>query len=74
MTEIESNRAPLTSDGEPGKPSCPQCGGHLIRIARRPIDRWLSRLVAVQRYRCEGFSCQWEGNVRVPVERGRTSD
>lgn len=65
---------PLSSHGEPGKPACPHCGGPLMRIARRPIDRLLSRLVSVQRYRCERFSCQWEGLLRVPAERGRRSD
>ena len=72
MTGIESEDARPTPDGEAGKPSCPQCGGQLIRIARRPLDRVLSRFVPVQRYRCECFSCQWEGNLRVPVARGRT--
>ncbi len=66
MAGTEADDAPRAPDGEPGKPSCPQCGGRLIRIARRPLDRLLSRFSPVQRYRCERFNCQWEGNVRVP--------
>jgi len=43
---------------------CPKCGGHLHRIRRRPIDRLLSWFVAVQRFRCDEFNCEWQGNVR----------
>lgn len=73
MTGIESQQAHLSEEGEPGKPSCPQCGAHLIRIARRPFDRVLSRLVPVQRYRCERFNCQWEGNLRVQASSTGTN-
>lgn len=66
MTETPSTRDRLSDEGEPGKPTCPQCGGRLIRIARRPIDRALSLIAPVRRYRCQNFSCQWEGRVRTP--------
>ena len=48
-----------------GGQSCPLCNAALLRTARRPIDRFLSRFVAVQRYRCVSFTCQWEGNFRT---------
>jgi hypothetical protein len=44
---------------------CPQCRGSLIRTWRRPVDRMTTLVVPVHRYRCEVFSCQWEGNFRV---------
>lgn len=45
--------------------ACPMCNAAVLRTARRPIDRFLSRLVAVHRYRCVSFTCQWEGNFRT---------
>ena len=45
--------------------TCPLCAGYLIRIHRRAADRLLSLLVLVHRYRCLGFSCRWEGNIRA---------
>jgi hypothetical protein len=45
--------------------SCPVCNGSLVRIWRRPIDRLSSKFVPVHRFRCEGFSCGWVGNLRV---------
>jgi hypothetical protein len=47
------------------RPTCPLCKGALIRVWRRPIDRFTSLFVPVHRFRCEGFSCGWEGNFRV---------
>lgn len=44
---------------------CPRCSGRTFRTARRPIDRFFSGITPVQRFRCESFRCQWEGNVRV---------
>ena len=43
---------------------CPHCGGDLMRIRRRPVDRLLSVFVPVRRFRCVNFRCIWEGNVR----------
>ena len=44
---------------------CPLCGGNLIQTPRRPVDRFWSLFVSVHRYRCNRFSCQWAGNLRV---------
>jgi len=38
---------------------CPNCGGDLRRIRRYPIDRLVSLVVPVRRFRCE--ECTWEG-------------
>lgn len=46
-------------------PSCPVCTGPLIRTSRRPIDRVLSIVTPLQRFRCPSFNCQFEGNLRV---------
>ncbi len=46
--------------------SCPECHGPLDRIPRRFIDRVSSLFTPTQRYRCRGFSCRWEGNLRDP--------
>ncbi len=45
--------------------TCALCGGDLIRVHRRPIDRLWSLFVPMQRYRCNRFSCGWTGNLRV---------
>ena len=47
--------------------ACPHCHGHVVRVWRRPIDRFVSWFVPVQRYRCEVFACQWQGNFRTPA-------
>jgi transposase len=49
------------------KHTCPLCAGDLIRIPRRATDHLLSLFVLVHRFRCPGFSCQWEGNLRVRI-------
>ena len=46
---------------------CPRCAGQLFRTWRRPVDRMRSMVSPVQRFRCEHFACQWEGN--LPVSR-----
>jgi hypothetical protein len=43
---------------------CPHCGGNLMRIRRRPVDRLFSVFVPVRRFRCVDLRCIWEGNVR----------
>ncbi len=58
---------------------CPVCQGFVLRIARRPIDKLTSLFAPVQRYRCESFSCGWEGNFRLDnaggdEPAGRTGD
>lgn len=53
--------------------ACPQCAAMLVRTPRRAIDHLLSRFVPVQRYRCERFLCQWQGNLRVDQMTGAGS-
>lgn len=47
------------------KPVCPRCGSSVFRITRRPLDRLLSLVAPVQRYKCRAekanFDCMWEG-------------
>lgn len=50
---------------------CPCCDAKLIRIPRRPVDRLLSLLAPVQRFRCTNFQCQWVGNIHM--EEGSTA-
>lgn len=45
--------------------ACPVCGKALVRTPRRAIDYLISKFVPVQRFRCERFSCQWQGNIRI---------
>ena len=44
---------------------CPLCHGRLVRTWRRQVDRFTSLFVPVQRFKCDAFSCQWEGNLRL---------
>jgi hypothetical protein len=44
--------------------TCPVCGTELTRIRRRFIDRLVSAVRPVRRYRCHSFACHWEGNLR----------
>ena len=43
--------------------SCPCCGGPLLRIARRPVDRFQSLFRPVYRYQCIVLECGWQGNL-----------
>ena len=45
-------------------PPCPLCGEALQRIHRHPLDRLLSIIYPVRRYRCKRFRCGWEGTLR----------
>jgi hypothetical protein len=45
---------------------CPRCEGALIRIRRRPIDRFVSLVLPRRRYRCLAIGCGWEGTLRTP--------
>ncbi len=44
---------------------CPQCNGSVNRVRRRFIDRLVSLITPVHRYRChaKGWGCDWEGNL-----------
>lgn len=43
---------------------CPDCNGFVYRVQRRFIDRLISLIFPVQRYRCSSLGCHWEGNLR----------
>ena len=66
--------SPVTPDSSGSRYDCPECGGPMSRIPRRLIDRVLSLVRPVQRYRCRNFACQWEGNVAVKAGGNDTSD
>jgi len=44
---------------------CPLCHGPVERVRRRFIDRLISFVTPIQRYRCrsKGWGCDWEGNL-----------
>lgn len=44
---------------------CPHCHGPVQRVRRRFVDRVVSLLKPVQRYRCRarGRDCDWEGTL-----------
>jgi hypothetical protein len=44
---------------------CPRCGGTTRRVHRKPIDRILSVVVKVWRFRCIDKACGWEDPVRM---------
>lgn len=43
---------------------CPACASYATRIHRRLIDRVISLIIPVHRYRCHNYQCQWQGNVK----------
>jgi len=43
--------------------ACPRCKTSVLRIRRRLIDRLISAVYPVHRYRCHSFICHWEGNL-----------
>jgi len=51
-------------DGNASTLRCPRCNGELIRVRRRLIDKLLSIVIPVRRFRCVDAGCIWEGNVR----------
>ena len=63
----ESGPAPLADDGAHAtqRRRCPQCAEPLIRIHRTAMDRFLSLMAPVHRYRCYNFNCNWEGVLQV---------
>ena len=42
---------------------CPNCGGTLVRVKRRLIDRVLHLFKPTKRFRCEWLGCGWEGTL-----------
>jgi hypothetical protein len=59
---IGVNHPPGYGKTEQGR-HCPRCRGALIRIRRRPIDRFVSLVLPRRRYRCVAIGCGWEGNL-----------
>lgn len=45
--------------------ACPRCGGAIDRITRSDLDRLLSLVVPLRRYRCRSSACAWEGTLRA---------
>jgi hypothetical protein len=41
--------------------ACPQCGGRLVRVHRRTLERLVSAIVPLRRYRCTNRQCGWRG-------------
>lgn len=69
------SRAEPRSVREAGACVCPVCQGEVYRVRRRTIDRLTSKFASTRRFRCNGFGCRWEGNLRVGrdlADRGRT--
>ena len=44
---------------------CPKCNGPVFREHRRFIDRLISLLRPMRRYRCDAHICQWKGILPV---------
>lgn len=57
-----------------GGPVCPVCACALLREHRRTVDRWLSLIRPVRRYRCDNYDCQWVGNIAVDAPVRRSPD
>lgn len=55
---------PMTGVPAANRPTCPECGAAVDRIARRWLDRLLSLFTPVRRYRCRSMACGWEGQLR----------
>ncbi len=64
MRNSELDSQPTNHTGA-SRHTCPLCSASLVRMPRRAIDHLLSRFVPLQRYRCERFACQWQGNIRA---------
>ncbi len=49
------------------KRACPQCNAPLDSVRRRIVNRLVSWISPVRRYRCriKGWSFDWEGNLRT---------
>lgn len=65
MKQPSTSHHNLPDDANTPHLLCPLCAGELIRIPRRPIDRFTSLFSEHHRFRCERFTCQWEGNLRA---------
>lgn len=59
-----SRRHGASAAHTPQRYVCPRCKGSVVRTRRRLIDRLISVIVPVYRYRCVALGCQWRGNMR----------
>lgn len=58
------------------RPMCPRCLSRVNRMPRGLLDRLISLVVPVRRYRCRALACAWEGvlrNSRFELEPGNTA-
>jgi len=58
---------PDAVDEIPHGRTCPECNSPADRVRRRLVDRLVSWISPVHRYRCRmtGWGCDWEGNLRT---------
>ena len=56
--------APISPHARTAGPICPECRAILNRLPRRLIDRLMSIVYPVHRYRCRSFLCGWQGTLR----------
>ena len=56
-----SGGVPIATEVQACGPACPRCKTGLTRIRRRFVDRVISAIRPVRRYRCQAFFCCWEG-------------
>lgn len=55
--------AQIARDAGHRETACPRCNASVVRIYRRFVDRMVSMIHPVRRYRCQSFICRWEGNI-----------
>lgn len=64
---------PVALRREAVRPMCPRCLCRVNRMPRGAVDRLISLVVPVRRYRCRALACAWEGalrNSRFEIEPG----
>ncbi len=73
---LSSSRPHDGSDGH--LPKCPRCGGAVYRIRRNTLDRVLSRIAPVQRFKCRAtdadLHCTWEGVIQIEDDYPNRAD
>jgi hypothetical protein len=72
-SSADTERGLAAMGAELGRPMCPRCLGGLNRVPRSSLDRLISLVVPVRRYRCRALACAWKGalrNSRFTLEAG----
>lgn len=64
---IDSQKPSCKKAAQPAFLACPVCQGLLKRSWNRPTDRVVNRFLRVQRYRCNGQKCQWQGLLHITI-------